>query len=591
MLNPGDQVNRKQWLRETLQSPQVAAIWPHTAKNTFPPESASQNRIIFLDVYSTHSDLAVIRTDRSIDAKPSFYLTVFNPQNKSWESWQAVVQWVAADPFKHTYQCYAATISPLADESKLCPWHTRGDMVGPLLGDYEFFRSVPFLKAIHREAVCPLLNSMTYRRAWAGEQFITQDHAGEACYIVQSGRCRVVIEKSDCCHMISRIGPGEFVGEMALLTGERRSAHVIAESDVELWTISRDSFQGLIDAYPEVGTFLTEIMAERFASRTLTADRTIGKYKVTDIIGRGGYAIVYKGCHMDLNRPVAIKMLNHDMALNQDFLDNFRKEARTIASLNHENIIKIYDIEARYRTVFIIMELLEGKTLRQLLRATGKLAIRDAVEVILQVGSGLTYAHAQGLVHQDIKPGNIFILPDGSVKILDFGLACACGAENFLVGTPFYMAPEQIECLPVDERADIFALGLTAYEMVTGTRPFEEENPFKVMNLHVEQPIPDAALWVPEIPDELRSFIRKACSRQPDERYANVSQAMGELTPLAAELGLGIANAVVPRKKMSTLFLFYREDQELVLNRLLEAFSEQVKREGIVLKAADFENI
>lgn len=547
-------------------------------------------RINYADVYCNRANVHIIRSAEPFAADQQYFLSIFNRANKSWDASIGTLEGLAHDPGRSDYHYarlrLAAPKGPTPDVD--ADEHPK---TGPALADYEFFRTVPFLKAIHRDAVCPLLNSMTFRSFQAGQKIITQGDNGNTCYIVQSGHCQVLIEKNGEEYVISRIGPREFVGEMALLTGENRSAHVVAESDMQLWAIDRGLFQTLIDTYPEVGTFLTEMIAARFATRKLTADRTIGKYRITDIIGRGGFAIVYKGHHEDLNRPVAVKMLNHDLALNPDFLASFRKEARTIARLNSENIIKVYDIEERFRTIFIIMELLEGMTLRQMLETTGRLPARETIDILLQVCKGLAYAHRQGLVHLDIKPGNIFIRPDGRVKILDFGLACACGTETFLSGTPYYMSPEQVECLPVDERADIYALGLTAYEMLAGTRPFPEEDPFKAMNLHVDQPIPDPFVALPAMHPDLRNFIIKACAQNVEGRYRDAAQAIDTLKPLAYQLGLLSNQPAAAKRKMSTLFLVYAEEQQLVLNKLMEEFSDKVKAEGIVLKAADFEDL
>jgi serine/threonine protein kinase len=401
----------------------------------------------------------------------------------------------------------------------------------------------------------------------------------------------VVLEKQGERHVVGLVREREFVGEMALLTGEPRSAHVEAVTDLKLWRIPRDVFEAMLQADPEVATFLTEIVAERFASRKLTADRRIGKYLITAILGRGAFAVVYTGYHGDLNRPVAIKMLRHDLALNPEFLTNFRREAQTIANLNHENIVKVFDIEERFRTVFIIMEHLEGRTLRELLNAVGRLSARDALEVLVQICRGIAYAHEKDIVHQDIKPGNIFILPDGQVKILDFGLACSCGSENPLTGTPFYMSPEQVECLPVDQRSDIFALGLTAFEMVSGRRPFEDEDPLAVMDHIVARDIPDPAGLVPDLPAPLRDFILRACARDPGNRYRSVGQALAEIAPLARQMGLRLEHAEIQKCKLSTLVLIYREDQQIPLNRLLEDFSDKARQIGVVLRGADFKDL
>jgi hypothetical protein len=584
-LFPGKEIS------ESRGTPRVAAIWTIGAMTDSVITLESDDRILYADVYRDGTGADVVRSAKTLEANRPYCLSIFHRDTQSWDDCLVRLEKLSSKPGPK--DCYYRLMDqrPIPEGTHKNLAQRSHPKIGPAPADYEFFRTVPFLKAIHRDAVCPLLNHLTYRAFRPGERIITQGRSGNTCYIVQSGRCQVQIEKNGASHPISRIGPGEFVGEMALLTGENRSAHVVAETDVQLWALDRNLFQTLVETYPEVGTFLTEIIAERFATRKLTADRTIGKYRVTDIIGRGGFAIVYKGYHDDLKRPVAVKMLNHDLALNPEFLANFRKEARTIASLNCENIIKVYDIEERYRTVFIIMELLEGMTAREVLEKTGPIPEKEVVHILLKVCQGLKYAHDQGLVHQDIKPGNIFILPDGEIKILDFGLACACGTETFLSGTPYYMSPEQVECLPVDERADIYALGLTAYEMLTGIRPFAETDPFKAMQLHVDQPVPDPCKVLPTVHPDLRRFILKACCRDIEARFPHAAQAVEALHPLAERLGLTGSSSSPPKRKMSSLFLIYTEDQQLVLNRLMEEFSDKVKTEGIVLKAADFEDI
>ena len=576
---------------ETLQDPRVAAIWSIAAIDGRDIALRPRQRVFYIDVFRIDAHTCVVRSDQPLAADQEFLLNVFNAESKTWDDYFGTLDRAAASSKKGDYHYSQLSVAPIVAQTYSLEQAIGTEKSGPLFADYAFFRSVPFLKAIDRDAVCPLLNSMTFRFVAAGTRFITQGHDGDNCYIVQSGRCQVLIEKSGEAHVISRIGPKEFIGEMALLTGENRSAHVVAETDMHLWAIHRDLFQNLIETDPKVGTFLTEIMAARFATRKLTADRTIGKYRITDIIGRGGFSIVYKGYHEDLNQAVAVKMLNHDMALNPEFLANFRQEAQTIARLNSDNIIKVYDIEERFRTIFIIMELLEGMTLRQVLEDRDRLSEKEAVAILLKIGNGLKYAHSQGLVHQDIKPGNIFVLPKGGVKILDFGLACPCGTETFMSGTPGYMSPEQVECLPVDERADIYALGLIAYEMLIGKQPFEEKDPFKVMSLHVEQPIPDPFEANPEIHADLRNFIIKACARNPEERYPNIRAAVAALEPLAYQHDLLAKQTEITPRKMSTMFLFYREDQQLLLKKLMEEFSVKVKRAGIVFKATDFEDI
>jgi CRP-like cAMP-binding protein len=580
---------RRNSLRQTLNPPRVAVLRLVDGDGTCPSSWGIGERPFYVDVYDGSSCGLLVRTTRKIAVGQNFHLFAHGFPEKGWGCFTGQVRWVQPDPKKPEHHFTGCTAAP-ANIALPC-LATAGDKSGPFPADYEFFRMVPFLKAIHRDAVCPLLNSIRYRSVKAGERFICQGDRGDVCYIVQSGTCRVLLEKHAERHTLGVIKEREFVGEMALLTGEPRSAHVEALSDLEMWSISRDVFEALLQADPEVGTFLTEIVAERFGSRRYTADRHIGKYVITDILGRGAFAIVYNGYHSDLSRPVAIKMLRHDMAMNPEFLGNFRKEARTIANLNHDNIVKVFDIEERFRTIFIIMERLAGRTLRELLDEVGCLSVAEAVNVLIQVCRGLNYAHERSIVHQDIKPGNIFLLPDGKVKLLDFGLACPCGSENPLTGTPYYMAPEQVECLPVDERADIFALGLTAFEMVSGRRPFEETDAFKVMDLHVEQDIPDPADVVPGLAGLLRDFIVKACARDPEARFRTAIQVLEALEPLADQIGMSSEPSAFKKRKLSTLFLMYREDQQIPLNRLMEDFSDKAKQIGVILRAADFKDV
>jgi len=433
---------------------------------------------------------------------------------------------------------------------------------------------------------------MTPKHLQAGERLISQGDEGDTLYIIQNGSCVVGVEKHGKEHPIRRLRAGDVVGEMAILTGERRTASVDAETDMSLWTIGRGQFDAICREHPDLRNFLTELITNRFSTEKMTADRTVGKYVINEIIGKGGWSIVYKGIHAGLNMSVAIKMLNHDMAMRPEFTERFKNEAKIIAKLNHENIVKVYDIEEVYRTIFIIMEYLDGVSLRFILEKMPRLPLPRVLDILLQVCAGLSYAHQHSIIHQDIKPDNIFIQPDDRAKIVDFGLACSPGAIEDLgwPGSVFYTSPEQIEENPVSERTDIYSLGITAYEMITGQRPFPEDNVAKVMSFHLNDDTPDPRTLIPDLPEELSNFLIRATRRDPAARYQSISQTLHALKPLAEKMGLESRSQQREQRKMMSLFLFYQDQHQLALNRLVEDFSNELKKIGAVVRAADFKD-
>ena len=285
-------------------------------------------------------------------------------------------------------------------------------------------------------------------------------------------------------------------------------------------------------------------------------------------------------------------MLKHDMATDPGFSDKFRHEAKTIAQFNHENIVKVYDIEELYRTIFIIMEYLDGTPLDYILEKMPKLSLSRVLDILLQVCAGLDYAHGQDIVHQDIKPANIFVQRNDQVKIVDFGLACAPGdVDCSLRGTIFYGSPEQIESDSVDERADIYSLGITAFEMITGQRPFPEDDITKMIDLRLTEDIPDPRKFMPDLPVELYKFVMCATQRDPAARYQRVSQALHDLESLAEKMGVRRQPQLREEQKMMSLFIFYQDQHELALKRLVESFSHELNELGAELRAAEFKDV
>jgi serine/threonine protein kinase len=410
--------------------------------------------------------------------------------------------------------------------------------------------------------------------------------------MIREGTCIVTTEKDGVTYGISRLRVGDIVGEMALLTGEPRTADVHAETDMTLWSLPRQEFDSLCENYRDLREFLTELTTCRFSSERVAPERTIGKYWISEKIGRGGWSVVYKGVHMMLSRPVAVKMLKHSMAMAPEFAERFKREAKVIASLEHPNIVRVYDIEERYKTIFIIMEYIEGTPLDYLLKKEPRMSLDRIVGIILQTCGGLLYAHERGIVHQDIKPANIFIQPDYGVKIVDFGLACTPGVDELgLAGTVYYMAPEQIEGEAVDSRTDIYSLGITAYEMITGRRPYPEDDIGRLMHSHVHEDIPDPRLAVPDLPDELSRFVIRATRRQATDRYSSVQEVIRELQPLAGRIGAAKYTAGQRRQRMIGFLLVYSDEHQHKVDLSIERLYKELSKIGVVCRTTEVKEL
>ncbi len=458
--------------------------------------------------------------------------------------------------------------------------------------DFDWFVQSRLSEAIPEEARKHLFSVITPKQAPEGERFIHQGEEGDVFYIIRSGSCLVNIESEGSLYPVDTLGPGDVVGEMAVLTGEKRSANVDAGADTLLWQIAREDFDSACAQHPKLREFLTNVLCKRVTHELVSKGFSIGKYFLQRALGRGGTSVVFLGSHSTLGMPVAVKMLRHNMAMDPAFVAEFRNEAIAIAQLNHENIVKVYDVEELYRTFFIVMEYVEGRSLEYVVRRKERPTLEAAVNVILQVCSGLKHAHEKGLVHGDVKPGNILIEKDDLVKIVDFGLARAPGTQaKHARGSPLYMSPEQIRNHPVDLRTDIYSLGHIAYELITGERARRGTTVPDVLEQHLREPIKDPGSIIPDLPDELADFIVRATRMDPDERYSSVDQILHELEPLASNMGLTAKPRDMDRLNMMSLYLFYRGEHKAVMKKLVKDFSRELEKVGARLRGATFDNI
>jgi serine/threonine-protein kinase len=260
----------------------------------------------------------------------------------------------------------------------------------------------------------------------------------------------------------------------------------------------------------------------------MTVPKKIGKYTLGDEISRGGMGIVYHGMDEDLKRPLAVKMLPREFFANQEQKDRFLLEARIIAKLDHPNIMRVYSIEYAEETVWIVMELLHGKLLSSLIREKGGIPHQECARILVQLSKALSYAHSKGIIHRDIKPGNVMINPEGVVKLMDFGIARDEEADmnltqaGTIMGTPKYMSPEQFTGDEIDNRSDIYSLGVMAYEMLTGSVPFEGKTIAQIAYKHIHEPLPPLRKKVPAISPELERFVVKSLEKKKAARLASL---------------------------------------------------------------------
>jgi hypothetical protein len=268
------------------------------------------------------------------------------------------------------------------------------------------------------------------------------------------------------------------------------------------------------------------------------------RYELGPVLGQGGMARVHRGYDRHLRRSVAVKVLAPPYDRDRTFVERFRGEARSAAGLSHPNVVSVFDSGSYHGTHFIVTELLDGETLGERLRR-GPMPPGEAARVAVDVCHALEAAHARGLIHRDVKPGNVMLLPDGRVKVVDFGIARAAGSDTLtgngvILGSTAYLAPEQASGQPVDERADLYALGCVLYEMLAGSAPFRADPPVATMYRHVnENPPPPSSIR--PVPAGLETVVMRCLEKDPRRRYGSALDlehalvaAHGDTTPLGA---------------------------------------------------------
>ncbi|HEX7355399.1 MAG TPA: Stk1 family PASTA domain-containing Ser/Thr kinase [Mycobacteriales bacterium] len=273
----------------------------------------------------------------------------------------------------------------------------------------------------------------------------------------------------------------------------------------------------------------TDVLPVPGPDKALVGRLVEGRYEIVRPIARGGMATVYEAVDRRLDRDVAIKIMHASLAHDPDFVARFEREAKAAARINHPNVVSVTDTGVDGDLVFLVMELVRGRTLRELLRERGRLSPEQALEVLEPVLTALAAAQSAGLVHRDVKPENVLLGDDNVIKVADFGLARAVEASGLtthaglLLGTVAYLPPEQVTAGRSDGRGDVYAAGVVLFEMLTGAVPYEAETPIAVAYRHVHEDVPAPSSLAPEIPTELDDLVLQATAREQDDRFADAA--------------------------------------------------------------------
>lgn len=297
----------------------------------------------------------------------------------------------------------------------------------------------------------------------------------------------------------------------------------------------------------------------------LTGELIDGRYQLIRLKATGGMASIYEALDTRLDRKVAVKIMHGHLAQDEIFVERFIREAKAAASLSHPNIVAVQDQgwnQSGTPAVFIVMELVEGHTLREYLYERGKLSVSDGIKFLLPIVSALSAAHKAGIVHRDIKPENILVSKEGRIKIADFGLAkgqllgtTMTAESSVILGSVSYLSPEQVQRGVADSRSDVYSVGITAFELFTGRKPYESDEPLHVAMMHVNQRVPRVSTFIPNFPEALDDLIYSATSSDPDERprdagvFHSQLQAIGHaLDPQRRQMSMELDIPIAPMR-------------------------------------------
>ena len=316
-----------------------------------------------------------------------------------------------------------------------------------------------------------------------------------------------------------------------------------------------------------------------------------GRYQIIRTIGEGGMANVYLAYDTILEREVAVKILRGDLSSDEKFVKRFQREAKAASSLNHPNIVEMYDVGEDDGNYFIVMEYVNGKTLKSLIKKRGALSLSETIDIMLQLTSGIACAHDSYIIHRDLKPQNVMILEDGRVKITDFGIAVALNSAeltqtNSVMGSVHYLPPEQANGNSATVKSDIYSLGILMYELLTGKLPFKGDNAVEIAIKHMKDKLPSLVAQNPNIPQSVENVVLKACAKNPKNRYDS-----------AAEMHKDLETCLLEERQDEPRITYEYPENDLDETKVIEKVEEEkpkpkkvVKREDVHVKVKEESN-
>jgi hypothetical protein len=404
--------------------------------------------------------------------------------------------------------------------------------------------SEPF-RALRPRLVDQVFSCVTERRYKPNDTIIRQGQQGDSLFVVIDGEARVLLRDHEgTIRTIATLTRGSVAGEMSLITQEAATADVVATTEVRVLALSATDFDALAGKNPELTIVLTNLVADRLgrALHDGLGGKVLNGYQILGCIGRGGMAVVYEAKELATGERVALKMMSHRLVYQPGAFSRFEREARIVEPLEHDNIARLRDHFPAFRTEFLVMEFCEGSTLADLLSRHGAFPEDQAKRLLGQLADALQFVHDRGVVHRDLKPGNVMLTPSGRVKLMDFGLAKedekvsedTATQTGTVIGTPLYMPPGQMTGDESGPSIDIYAFACLTYELIAGKPLFEGRTTRGLLNDKMTRRVPPAEEIGPGISQELHAFLKSALEVEPDRRLESLAAIAawgGELDP------------------------------------------------------------